>query len=88
MKSQKSSCANIDEFEQFWNRNEELLLKFCDLYKTDKDGFKVHIYDEWEEHGLISEIEKKLEKIYKQTKVAIYLYGDKRIKVEKISFHE
>lgn len=75
------------EFEDFWNRNTEILLKFCELYGTDKTGFKKHIYDIWKKYGAVENVEPKLEKIFRQAKVMKYLYGNKRIKVEKITFH-
>ena len=76
----------MDEFDQFWNRNEELLLKFCELLETDKEGFKINVYDQFKKYNILEEkLEEKLEKIYKQTKAMKYLYGNKTIKVIKIS---
>jgi hypothetical protein len=76
-----------NEFEEFWNRNTKILLKFCELYKTDKAGFKKYIYDQWEKYGVVKIIEPKLEKVYKEAKFMVYVHGDKKIKVEKITFH-
>jgi hypothetical protein len=78
----------MNEFEQFWNRNEELLLKFCELLDTDKEGFKINVYDQFKKYGIVSILEEKLQKIYKQTKVMKYLYGNKTVKVIKVSFRE
>lgn len=75
----------MDEFDQFWNRNERLLLKFCELLETDKDGFKIYVYDQFKKYNITSILEDKLEKIYKQTNAMKYLYGNKTIKVIKIS---
>lgn len=75
------------EFEQFWDRNEKLLLKFCELFETDKEGFKISVYDQFKKYGIISTLEDKLPKIYKQTKVMKYLCGNKTVQVVKISFN-
>lgn len=75
-----------DEFEEFWDRKTEILLKFCDLYKTDKAGFKKNIYDQWVKYGF-KDYESKLEKLYRQAKAMIHICGNKKIKVEKITFH-
>lgn len=75
----------MDEFEQFWNRNEELLLKFCELFDTDKKGFKINVYDQYKKYGIISALEEKLPKIYKQARIMKYLCGDKPVEVIKIS---
>lgn len=72
-----------DKFEKFWNRNTKILLKFCELYNTDKDGFKRIMYDNWEKFGATENIEPKLEKLFKQTRAWKYLYGNKKVKVEK-----
>lgn len=74
---------NCDKFEEFWNRNTKILLKFCELYNTDKVGFKKNVYDNWEKFGLVENIEPKLEKLFKQAKAMKYFCGDKKIKVEK-----
>ncbi len=76
----------MDEFEQFWNRNEEILLKFCKLFDTDKEGFKIHVYDKFEKYSKTSILEEKLERIYRQARVMKYLCGNKPVEVIKFSY--
>lgn len=61
-----------EEFEEFWIRNTEILLKFCNLFKTDKAGFKKNVYDEWRKYDMVKVCEPKLEKIFKQCKTIIH----------------
>lgn len=77
-----------DEFEQLWNRNEELLLKFCESFDIDKEGFKTRVYDQFEKYGIMSVLEEKLEKICKHAMATKYLCGNKPVEVTKISYHD